>query len=287
MGSLDVTPTASTVYTLLVIGSDIQQVSQTQAIDVAPSGAAPLTARELFDNNVRQVLETKCGACHEAGNTFAYPDLFGTRNPSTYYDRVVADPRFLSARPEDSLLLLKGAHSGPAFLREEAQKVTGWLLKESAERGTGVAVAPPAPAGDRRPRSLAEAITRFGACMNREIWDQTYGLSEETQIAHQQTEQGECTACHSTGTAGAFLSASVADTFDLNRTRPYVLKLVLGTSNDDGSFKDLVPAWRYERKGGEGGDHPSYLLTPERKAAIDSFVDQTLVRFRDFAQPCP
>lgn len=283
-GSVEITPTASTVYTLSVTGTDGQQVTSTTAISVSPVGSSPLTARAVFDATVVGILQNECGACHEAANPSGYPDIFGTRTPNTYYDRLLLDGRYVTAVPEDSLLLVKGEHTGPAFLPADAQKVTAWLVKEAQERGLGGgAVTPPA---DFRPRSLAEALTRFGACMNRDVWDATYGAGNNTQVARQGTDQGQCMACHSTGTAGAFLSASSGDTFEMSRLRPNVLKLVLSQSNEDGSFKDLVPGRRFELKGGEGGDHPSYLMTPERLAAIDSFVDQTLVSFRDFSQDC-
>ena len=70
----------------------------------------------------------------------------------------------------------------------------------------------------------------------------------------------------------------------------YVLKLVLSTVNPDGSFKDLVPAYRYRDKGQPPfgtPPHPSYNLTPDREQAVNDFVSRTLLKFRDFTRACP
>ncbi len=286
-GTFGTTPDASAVYTLSLSGSDGQLVTSTTAVNVSPPGVGPLTAEAMFSSNVEPILQSKCGVCHESGNASGYPDLFGTSSPDTYYQRVTADSRFIPAVPEDSLLLLKGEHTGPAFLPAEAQQVTAWLVQEAGERGTGsTGPTDPGPTGNFQPTTLAEALTRFGACMDRQVWDNTVGQGNNTRIAQQNTTQGKCMGCHSSGTAGAFLSASSGDTFDMNRTRPYVLKLVLSTANVDGSFKDLVAARRFEKKGSEGGDHPSYQLTQARLDAINSFVDQTLTSYHDYTQAC-
>jgi MYXO-CTERM domain-containing protein len=281
-GSADVTPSASTVYTLTIAGANGQSVTATTSVTVNPPGVT-LNALALFDANVKGVLQTKCASCHQTGNAAGFPDLLGA-GPDAYYNRVTGDPRMVPAVPENSLLLLKGEHAGPAFSASEAQVVTQWLLAEARERG--LASAGGGPTGTYAPRNLSEALTRFGACMQRTTWDATYGASNATQVARQTSEQGQCMACHTSGTGGAFLSASSGDTFEMNRLRPAVLKLVLSQSNDDGSYKDLIPARRYEKRGSEGGDHPAYQLTAERIGAMNAFVDQTLARFHDYSIDC-
>jgi mono/diheme cytochrome c family protein len=238
----------------------------------------------MFDANVQSILEQRCGACHETGNAAGFPDIFGP-GPDAYYNTLVGNPTMVTAIPENSLLVVKGEHAGPAFSASEAQVVTQWLLAEAQERGlTGGGGG--GPTGTYAPRNLTEALARFGACMQRTTWDATYGANNATQAARQGSEQGQCMACHTSGTGGAFLAASSGDTFEMNRLRPYVLKLVLSQHNEDGSFKDLIPAKRIEKRGGEGGDHPAYQLTPERIAAIDAFVEQTLVRYHDYSLDC-
>ena len=282
-GSADVTPSVSTVYTLTIAGVNGQSVTSTTSVTVSPPGVT-LNARAVFDANVKGVLDTKCGSCHETGNAAGFPDILGA-GPDAYYNKLTGDPRMVSAIPENSLLVVKGEHAGPAFSASEAQVVTQWLLAEARERGlTGGGGG--GPSGTYAPRNLSEALTRFGACMQRATWDATYGASGATQAARQTSEQGQCLACHTSGTGGAFLSSSSGDTFEMNRLRPSVLKLVLSQSNDDGSYKDLIPARRYEKRGSEGGDHPAYQLTAERISALNAFVDQTLARFHDYSIDC-
>jgi MYXO-CTERM domain-containing protein len=281
-GSATVTPSASTVYTLTIAGINGLSVTSTTSVNVNPPGVS-LNAHAVFDANIKGVLDTKCSACHETGNAAGFPDILGA-SPDAYYNKLTGDPRMVPAVPENSLLIVKGEHAGPAFLSSEARVVTQWLLAEAQERGlTGGAGG---PTGTYAPRNLSEALTRFGACMQRQTWDATYGASNATQTARQTSENGQCMACHTSGTGGAFLSASSGDTFEMNRLRPAVLKLVLSQSNDDGSFKDLIPARRYEKRGSEGGDHPAYQLTQERITALNSFVDQTLTRYHDYSIDC-
>lgn len=280
-----VNPGVTTVYTLIARGTDGQDVTAVTGVNVAAGGAI-LSARELFDRNVSPILELRCAFCHSGANVVDGPDFMGAA-PIDFYDNLTGDARFVPARPDDSLLLLKGEHTGPAFTAQEAQTVTAWLLKEADERGLVPAEPnPELPPADYTPKTVTDALERFGNCMLRADWDATYGLSEDTQVAYQNTTEGRCYACHATGTAGAFLSQSPGDTFDQSTVRPYVLKLVLPTANEDGSFRALVPAYRFRDKGGDQG-HPSYQLTAERSDAINAFVNTTLLRFSDFTQPCP
>ena len=222
-------------------------------------------------------------------------------NPTTWYtaiERTVtvigAVPFIQVATPQDSPLIAKGEHTGPAFTPSEQATISAWLIKEAQERGLGTPVNPnpnPNPTVDYRPKNLREAIVRFTACMTRADWDQTVGQNQNTNVAYQGSTDGPCYACHATGTGGAYLSQNSGDTYDAhkNANAYYVLKLVLGTVNLDGSFKDLVPAYRFRDKGLPPfgtPPHPSYLLTANREQALDAFVDRTLLRFRDFTRAC-
>jgi hypothetical protein len=147
------------------------------------------------------------------------------------------------------------------------------------------------PPGDYRPKNVGEAILRFTECMSRADWDQTVAQNENTNVGFQNSTAGRCYDCHATGMGGAYLSTNLGDTYDAhkNANADYVLKLVLGTVNPDGSFKDLVPAYRFRDKGLPPfgtPPHPSYILTANREQALDAFVDRTLVRFRDFTRAC-
>jgi hypothetical protein len=256
----------------------------------------------MFDQNVAPILQNKCATCH-ADTMVPGPDFLGSdkTNTAAYYTGITSDPRFITTPPENSLLLLKGEHTGPAFCSPEEAAGTGsgrgcsptteksmvqaWLVQEGRER---MGMTMPMPTGSE-PRTLQEAVTRFGACMDRQIWDNTYGASQDNEVAYQTTTQGRCYACHATGTAGSFLSQVSGDTFDQNRLMPHILKLIQPTYNSDGTLKDLVPANRWIDKGQEatqGGTHPTYNLSGARIQALSDFLTQTLTKYHNYAVPC-
>jgi|JI102314A2RNA_FD_contig_41_2604964_length_1618_multi_2_in_0_out_0_1 hypothetical protein len=301
-GTFMVSPGATTSYTIEVMGTDTQPVERAINVEVNGMGGTTITGRDLFDRNVATLLQQKCASCHANTSPGDGPDFMGTSpNPTTWYtaiERTVtvigAVPFIQVATPQDSPLIAKGEHTGPAFTPSEQATISAWLIKEAQERGLGTPVNPnpnPNPTVDYRPKNLREAIVRFTACMTRADWDQTVGQNQNTNVAYQGSTDGPCYACHATGTGGAYLSQNSGDTYDAhkNANAYYVLKLVLGTVNLDGSFKDLVPAYRFRDKGLPPfgtPPHPSYLLTANREQALDAFVDRTLLRFRDFTRAC-
>jgi hypothetical protein len=309
MGAYMVGPSADTVYTIAMKGTDGQEVTMTRLITVTMGGMGSITARQLFDRNVAPILQAKCMACHQG----AAPDATGPKwmgaTSANWYGMITGDvggeTRFVTAVPENSLLLLKGEHAGPAFCNTtntnsaglnhncspttEEQSVTAWLLKESQERfGNTMPPPPPPTTMDYTPRTASEALTRFGACMSLTDWNNTYAQSNQTMVARQNTTQGPCLACHATGTGGAYLSGNSDDTFQENRTRPFVLKMVANAApNPDGTFNPaLLPSYRFRDKASGDGTHPNYVLSSERAQAIDQFVSLTMARYNDFTQSC-
>jgi hypothetical protein len=306
-GTQQVTPMATTVYTLTAMGTDNQSVTMTLSVNVTTPTGMNLTAHQMFDQNVAPIMTARCASCH-ANAAVAGPDYLGTTGVTGYYAAITTyaptgggPGGFLTASPENSLLILKGEHTGPAFCSPaeaagngsgkncspttELDTVTAWILKEASERGTMMM---PPPTTSNQPRTVAEALTRFGACMDRTVWDGTYGQSNQTMVAYQNTTLGRCYACHSSGTAGSYLSAVSGDTFDNNRSSPDVLKLVSPTANPDGTYKDLIPANRWRDKGTDPG-HPQFILTTSRLDALqgpNGFITQTLTRFHNYTDPC-
>lgn len=301
-GTHAVSAAATTTFTLEVTGSDAQPVERAMVLNVTGMGGVTVTARELFDRNVASVIQGKCATCHANTAAGDGPDFLGSSpNPATWYEAmsvrttVIGNVPFIQvATPQDSPLISKGEHTGPALSVTEKDAVSAWLIKEAQERGLGTPVNPnpnPNPTMDYTPTNLREAIVRFTACMRRTDWDNTVGQNQNTNVAYQGSTDGPCYACHSSGTGGAYLSQNSGDTFDAHKDANmyYVLKLVLGTVNTDGSFKDLVPAYRFRDKGQPPfgtPPHPSYNLTDNRNEALNEFVDLTLARFRDFTQAC-
>lgn len=307
-GLFQVSPTETTAYLLAVMGTDNQEITRTRLVTVTSGGPAQ-TARQVFDQTVAPILHAKCTSCH-AG---AMPDKNGPNFLGTIrsdaYAALKSDPRLVTPIPENSLLLQKGQHAGPALCTQasstaqgtlntgctptiEEQSVTHWLLKEGAESGNTPNPSPPTP-GDFTPRTLTEALTRFGACMSLADWNATYAQSDQTEIARQNTTEGRCYSCHASGAGGAFLSINTDDTLAQNKLRPFVLKLVAPSApNPDGTFNPaLLPAYRFRDKGNdpcavEASCHPAYILTDARNQAIDEFVNRTLTKYSTFSQQC-
>jgi hypothetical protein len=136
------------------------------------------------------------------------------------------------------------------------------------------------------PLMLQQALGEFGECMSLEIWMRTgvYAVSEvETD------ENIACTSCHSDKTGGITLqSDDIVATFDYHTKMPAVMRLVTGTVDERGNFKDLVASNRYVEKGVDscpGEDygivcHPSYTLPAPVQDSIATFVSETLVRWQ-------
>lgn len=245
------------------------------APDAAPVG--PLTARQMFDQDVQPILSANCASCHAGPDASNSPDWMST-DTTTSYNMIVARTDFVNNSPANSMLLQKGAHTGPAFTDTQVPVMESWLAKEAEERNLQP---PPTPPPNQLPTTFTEALTRFGDCMSIDDWNAT-GMND---LQNQNTNQGRCKNCHNTGTGGAFLGADPTQNFEMNRNSPYLLKLVLGTVNQDGSFKDVVAANRFRDKGQENSAHPNFTLTDARLQALNNFYSLTYQKY--LAGGCP
>lgn len=257
------------------------------------SGGIPddgfLTAKELFDRDVYPIFSTRCTPCHSLGHNSA-PIWMGV-DASNSYARIEAYPKTFVVFPENSLFLLKGQHTGPALEDYEKLLVSDWLSAEVNERslvgeeyygpegegGGGV--------GGSSPVTLEEALAQFGNCMTWEDWQAT-GM---VNLPDQPTEFGACKSCHFAGMGGNYLSNDGTMTFEKNRMFPFVLKIAVGTVDDQGAFLDLVAARRHIDKGIESQNcnqdpcHPIFTLSPAMESAVDDFFMFTYSRWKQGA----
>jgi hypothetical protein len=133
------------------------------------------------------------------------------------------------------------------------------------------------------PLTLQEALGDFGKCMTVEVWVKT-GIYK---LYNAEVEGGSaCEACHSDATAGAPLSSDVLWMFEEHQKFPAIMRLVTGTVDERGDFKDLVAANRYADKGvgtcPEGyACHPQFTLPGSLQQSIVEFVDVTLDRWHN------
>lgn len=244
---------------------------------VASDGGDPadsLDAKQYYIQEVDPSFARDCKICHATGQNGA-PTFMDT-NAEASYAALRDSERPLVTAPENSELILHGAHTGPALSDAELMVVTKWLEKEQGDASTS------GP-------TLKDALKEFGECMVFDDFMNTgmYKLGEPVS----QSTAGPCAGCHSTGQAGAWISATSAEMFARNRKIPWIKRLVTGTVDANKQFKDLVPANRFIDKGDPTKEpckdedagvlcHPQSALDQTVKDSISQFVDMTLARWR-------
>ncbi len=236
------------------------------------------TGKEIFDRDVYPIFASRCTPCHSLGHNEA-PVWMGV-DASTSYARIEAYPKLFIAYAENSWFLLKGEHTGPALLTDEKATISHWLDTEVNERNfVGEEYYAPEGGGGGGgssggpPITLFDALAQFGQCMTWEDWQNT-GM---VKLADQPTTLGACKTCHFAGMGGNYLSTDPVVTFDNNRLFPFVLKIAVGTVDENGAFMDLVAARRHIDKGIESQNcdqepcHPVFTLSSQMETAVDEF----------------
>ncbi len=287
---------SSIAASLLLVGCVGEYTSGDQGGGGGGGGGGGASALELYNAlNDQQIAE--CGSCHMGTNlddTQTGPDYLGPEKSASYetimaYNSWEDGSPIVGNSPENSKLILKGSHTGPAMSDGLREKISAWIVQQAIEDG----IAPPDDEGDidppdpdeppptttEPPDTLVEALTLFANCM-------TYTDFEATNfenVADQNTSEGQCYGCHSAGTGGNFMSANNIDFYTMQRQMPYILKFVTGTVNADGSFQDLIISGRYEMKRDDNG-HPNYIMAEERLQSIQSFFDLTYAKYSNAIQ---
>jgi hypothetical protein len=235
-----------------------------------------LTARQLFDANVAPVFAASCAGCHAGTGATTGPTFLGAGG-SSYYGKLLSDPRFVNNNPADSLLLTKGAHEGPALTVAQGMSITAWLQQEVVERGASNLPSPPTAGGTDK---AAAELQKFGNCMTLTDFNST-GMN---QLYNQNVNGGDtCSSCHTSG-AYVMLSADATGTFSHLKTMPYILKFAVAATNADGSFKDIIAANRFLDRGKEIG-HPAFTLNAARATALTNFFNLSYTHYK--AGNCP
>jgi hypothetical protein len=249
------------------------------------TGMMGSAAKAYFIATVYPELQQTCAGCHATGQNGA--PLWMGMNANATYNAMDMHGGLIVA-PDNSLILLHGAHTGPALSGQEQTDVTTWLTMEATERGlmttsgstgTGMMMAPP--------ETLATALKEYGGCMDYTDWTDN---KLDTLCDAQTLNNGPCKSCHTAGDGGNWLSGNAQETFDMNKKFPYIKREVTGTVDDVGNFKDLIAANRWIDKGSEPCQpntncHPQYVLTPELKTGINNFVSKTIDKWHN--KMCP
>jgi hypothetical protein len=253
------------------------------ATDVGAGGDPGSQAKEYYFSVVDSELNDSCASCHASGQNGA--PIFMGSNPDASYNALDQHGGLVVA-PENSLLLLHGAHTGPALTASQKDDVTTWLTMEAEERGlpTGSGSSTSSSTGGGgMATNLKQALDEYGACMDINDWTAN-GLDK---LYNAQTlNYGPCGGCHQAGDGGNWLSSNKQETFDENGKFPYIKRQITGTVDGDGNFKDLIAANRFIEKGAEPCQpntncHPAFVLPPNLKTGIQTFVQKTLDKWHN------
>jgi hypothetical protein len=241
--------------------------------DLSPNGKA------YYLSTVHPELYAGCATCHASGQNDA-PVFLGEDGEASY--KALIKYGGLVIAPDNSLLVLHGAHTGPAPSEALKTDMITWLTMEAQDRGLlpsgGVTTG-----GSTTTMTLKQALDEYSACMDMSDW-KSNGLDKLYSTLTAQT--GPCGGCHSSGDGGNWLSSNVQETFDMNKKFPYIKRQVTGTVDADGNFKDLIASKRFSLKGGEPCQpntlcHPKFTLPASTAANIDKFVSTTLDKWRN------
>lgn len=173
----------------------------------------PLTAHQMFDQNVYSVIKTKCGGCHMPGapqTNFVAAAATDGYTTATNYVALVGD-----FSPSDAPILSKIAagHNGVVYSGDELTKITTWLNQEVSERTNG-AVPPPSDTMPTTTESAADATTRvlkqWTACMTMANFNSADMANAWGNMNAGNNET--CEECHTNGGQG-FVASQLATTF--------------------------------------------------------------------------
>lgn len=244
-------------------------------------------ARSQFDADVLPIMQAQCASCHAGNNVVDGPDFLGA-GPAEFHDQLVSNRQLVNT-PKNSLLILKGAHTGPALTPNETKLTRDWIQTRSGGDCATQAGGTLEDAAADKPQSLEDALARFSRCMTLYNWENT----NVGRISEQQSSEGACRGCHNAGLAGVWMSSDPAAMWEINRRSPYVLKWITSRIGADGALEDLVPSGRLCAKGvealqceGSPTCHPKFNCSATVKENIDKFLELTLTLYRDYANEC-
>lgn len=123
--------------------------------------ADEIDPKAIFTKRVQPEISKSC-SCHYSKQMDILPFLASPMEPDKDYTAITGytSGKFLTAVPEQSLLLTKGKHQGPAFNDVQFLAVRGWLDVEATTRGLGKG-SPTTPSVPIRDGDYFLAIDKF------------------------------------------------------------------------------------------------------------------------------
>jgi hypothetical protein len=266
------------------------------------TGTSATGAEAYFESMVYPALSTSpdggmtpaCTSCHATGAFSAPAFLAGADAASAY--ATITGPSFLSliSIPANSMLVLHGAHTGPALNTAQTTIVDNWLGQEATARNINTAPA----------KTVQSELQKVGACMQLSdftapgpsVNGNTAKASDvgSDATAQYQGNPSPCNACHSYGDGGFVANADPTMMLSVTQTSvTYIKKWITGTVDQNGNFSGLVASNSIEQQVDltqtcmvQGDCHPkiNLNLTPTDSAtlaAVNQFVQATLTRYNN------
>ncbi|MBP8812021.1 MAG: hypothetical protein KBG48_31780 [Kofleriaceae bacterium] len=201
------------LFTTALVGC-VGDVSTLPPPDDEPETAP--TARERFDRDVNQVVETACASCHNnPGTASATPKFTGAAGLTDNYTSLEANGSLTGGwKAANARLITKGVHAdggARAFTAAEIGKITAWLDAEDAERPDG----PPDPSAATTPRG---ALEKFAACAT----EADFNAANVVLWGNKGTIAGSCYSCHWSAPEGLFASTVSSDMFNVLRHEAFM-----------------------------------------------------------------
>lgn len=256
--------------------------SSTSSVSSSSGGESelePSAAEKAFVEEVYPAIAPACVSCHGTGAVG--PQFLGPDAASSYAT-IRKFPSIVTS-PEQSRLLTKGKHSGPALTAAQAAASTNWLELELLEHPELVTEVPT----ELSPQQELEA---FGKCISKADWDATKVYLLAKQTAKSQNNSVPCSSCHGGGANGTFIDDDSTKMLEATRKIPHIFKFASATLDEDGTFADIAFANRWAEKGAEGcppvgNCHPEYILDGALVAAINELYALTYDRWQKDACP--
>jgi hypothetical protein len=243
-------------------------------------------ARTYYSSTLHPSLQSTCTACHATGSNGA--PIFLAQDASASYDVITSGKvGGILVAPANSILLLHGAHTGPALTSAQVPLVTQWLDLEVAERG--ITNSPTA-------ETTTSALQKFAACMSEtDFTDKSTGLAVSDLGSNntQTNNSGPCRSCHDRGDGGFWASGGVLGgvnqtdlMFQSTRQFPYIKRYVTGIVDGQGNFQSLQPSNEIATKSALAAEctgpncHPRFQLPSQLVQAINAWVQRTLTKMQ-------
>jgi hypothetical protein len=234
-----------------------------------------------------------CSACHASGAGGAPAFLAGADAAGAY--ATITGSMFISlvTIPANSLLVLHGAHTGPALNAAQTAIIDNWLGQEvTARHITAMPL-----------KTVQSELMKVGACMQLSDFTadgpsvnggtaKASDLGSDNDTAQFQGNPSPCNTCHSYGDGGFEANSDPATMLAQTQMDiTYIKKWITGTVDQNGNFSGLVASNALEQQVDltqvcmvQGDCHPKInlnldLTTSATLAAVNQFVQATLTRY--------